>query len=118
MLSRSEKFKFLEERRARIKFSLPMKPGELEAAYERGMLHKHDLENGAYYRGYCRQATVAMWSAEKNCFIYMRQKFELRFPDEINHPEDDNGFDLFIPLEKANPQESEIVRKEDRRQSG
>lgn len=109
MLSRSEKFKHLEERLARIKFSKPMKPGELESAYARGMLRKSDLEDGAYYRGYCRHATVAMWSAEKNCFIYMRQKFERRFPDEINHPEDDNGFDLFVPLEKTTPQERQLV---------
>ncbi len=109
MLSRSEKFKLLEERRVQIKFSRPMKAGELEVAYARGMLHKTDLEDGAYYRGYCRNATVAMWSGARNCFIYMRQKFDLSYPEKIRHPEDDDGFDLFVPLEKVSPQESEII---------
>jgi hypothetical protein len=116
MSSRLEKFKApADEQRARIKFSLPMKEGELQAAYSRGMLRKAELEDGAYYRGYCRNATVAMWSAEKECFIYMRQKFERRYPDEIKHPEDDNEFDLFVPLEKVMPQDSEIIREEEQR---
>lgn len=118
VLSRSEKFKHLEERLARIKFSKPMKPGELESAYTRGMLRKCDLEDGAYYRGYCRNATVALWSTRNDCFIYMRQKFERRFAEDIRHPEDDDGFDLFVPLEKTVPAESEIISEEDQRKSG
>jgi hypothetical protein len=118
MLSRSEKFKHIEERLARIKFSKPMIPGELESAYASGMLRKADLEDGVYYCGYCRHATVAMWSAEKNCFIYMRQKFERRFPDHTRHPEDDDGFDLFVPLGKTTPAENEIIREENQRKSG
>jgi hypothetical protein len=112
MLNRSEKFKYLEERQLRIKFSLPIKQGELDRAYTLGMLPKLDLEDGVYYQGYCRHATVAMWSAEKSCFIYMRQKFGRRYPDEVNHPEDDNGFDLFVPLRKIVPREDEIIYKE------
>jgi hypothetical protein len=118
MLSWSEKFKRLEERLARIKFSKPMKPGELESAYARGMLHKADLEDGAYYRGYCRNATVALWSARNDCFIYMRQKFEHRFAEDIRHPEDDDGFDLFVPLEKTTPAEDEVISEEDQRKLG
>jgi hypothetical protein len=96
----------------KIHFSNPMKPGELEAAYTQGMLHKQDLKDGAYYLGHCRNAVVAMWSASDNCFVYMRKKFSLRYPEKIFHPEDDNGFDLFIPLEKTIPKEDEIVRED------
>ena len=115
MLDKSEKIRFLERLRERITFSKPMKPEELESAFAQGMIRKLDLEDGAYYRGYCRNATVALWSASKSCFTYMRQKFDQRFPETICHPEDDNGFDLFIPLERATPQENEIVQDPQRR---
>jgi len=112
-----EKLNKLAELRARIRFSVPIQPGELEAAYARGMLRKSDLEDGSYYRGYCRNATVAQWSAEQNRFFYMRQKFDRRFCDRAAHPEDDYGFDIFVPLEKVTPKEDEIIFPEKIRKS-
>jgi hypothetical protein len=83
-------------------FSLsnPIKPGELEQAYKDGMIRKSDLKDGKTYLGDCRNASVATWHADKNCFTYQRTKFGSTFPEDIFHPEDDDGFDIFTPFEE------------------
>lgn len=58
---------------------------------------KKDLVDGAYYKGDCRNADVARWNAKVGCFFYTRYKFGSTFTEDINHPEDDDGFDLFWP---------------------
>jgi hypothetical protein len=35
--------------------------------------------------------------------MHWREKFDKVFPEEINHPEDDDGFDLFWPVELLQP---------------
>ena len=64
------------------------------------MIEKKDLEGGEYYLGKCRNAHVALWTGQ--VFIYLRTKFGSTFADaeKIFHPEDDDGYDLFIPLRK------------------
>jgi (p)ppGpp synthase/HD superfamily hydrolase len=75
--------------------------------FEKGILRKNELELNQYYYGKCRNANVAVWNGMN--FVYMRTKFGSKFPEYINHLEDDNGFDLFIPVEKVIPNESEII---------
>jgi hypothetical protein len=73
-----------------------------------GVVPKNKLVDGCYYYGLCRNAEVAQWVAAKHCFVYMRCKFGFRFPEDILHLEDDNGFDLFVPLgvaEEIKPEE-------------
>lgn len=81
-----------------IHFSNPVKPEELEKAYADGMIRKSDLKDRAYYRGTCRNASYAQWFSEYNVFVYMRSKFGSIFPESIFHPEDDDLYDLFIPV--------------------
>ena len=81
-------------------FSKPVKPEELELAYSQGMIRKSDLKNCVSYKGHCRNASVAVWRSDKGVFTYIRSKFGSTFPEDINHPEDDNGFDLFTPYEE------------------
>lgn len=57
---------------------------------------KQDLVHGAYYEGRCRNATVARWNAERECFVHWRTKFGQRFIEEIRHPEDDQHYDVFV----------------------
>jgi hypothetical protein len=83
-----------------FKLSNPIKPEELEDAYTNGMIRKSDLKDGKYYLGHCRNSSIAVWHKDKNCFTYQRSKFGHTFPEDINHPEDDNGFDLFTPYEE------------------
>lgn len=65
-----------------------------------------DLEVGAYYAGRCRNASVARWNGR--VFVYWRHKFGETFAEEINHFEDDNGYDLFKPDAKIDQPEKEI----------
>ena len=61
-----------------------------------GAIPKKDLIAGRTYIGECRNASEAVWNGE--VFIYQRHKFHLVYPEEINHFEDDDGSDLFIPI--------------------
>lgn len=71
---------------------------------------KKDLIDGSYYRGRCRNAVVAQWDAQNGVFWYMRLKFTSVFKEDIHHPEDDDGFDLFYPHELTEPTENEIIK--------
>ena len=63
----------------------------------RKYIEKNQLEHGLYYEGHCRNAGIARWDANRNKFFYWRQKFGEGFFEEINHCQDDNGYDLFYP---------------------
>ena len=67
-----------------------------------GGITKNKLEHLSYYIGICRNSSVAQWNEKENKFLYMRNKMGNYFVDKINHPEDDDGYDLFIPLKKVN----------------
>lgn len=61
-----------------------------------GAIPKSKLETGKTYLGNCRNSEEATWLGDK--FEYTRYKFGTSFKETINHFEDDNGFDLFVPL--------------------
>ena len=63
-----------------------------------GAIPKDKLEVGATYEGTCRNAEEATWNGK--CFDYKRYKFGWWHNDKINHFQDDNGYDLFVPLRK------------------
>jgi hypothetical protein len=63
---------------------------------ERGAIPKEKLIVGKRYYGNCRNANVAVWLGE--VFEYQRYKFGCTFLEKINHFEDDNGYDLFVPI--------------------
>lgn len=67
-------------------------PGLIRA----GAIPKKDLIPGGKYLGSCRNSSEATWDGEK--FIYTRHKFGDTFEDKINHFQDDNGSDVFIPI--------------------
>lgn len=79
---------------------------------EMGMIPKNQLEDRAYYFGICRNSTVAQWIKKpgfngkmvnkqtKPCFFHMREKFGTIYLTTINHPEDEEFFDAFIPIRK------------------
>ena len=64
---------------------------------KRAYIAKADLKVGATYKGHCRNADKAKWDG--TVFKYTRHKFSLEYIEEICHPEDDNGFDVFYPYE-------------------
>jgi hypothetical protein len=81
----------------------------LEAAYRDGMIRKRDLQDGQQYEGIGRGARIGRWSFTRNTFLVSRDNGA--FGKEIipmNHPEDDNGFALFIPLKVHDEQDRKI----------
>lgn len=63
-----------------------------------GAIPKSQLEIGATYIGSCRNSNSAIWKGEY--FEYTRNKWGSSFIEKINHFEDDNGCDLFVPIKK------------------
>lgn len=61
-----------------------------------GGIPKDKLIVGKTYIGDCRNAREAVWDGDK--FTYMRTKFGSTYPETINHFQDDDGYDLFVPL--------------------
>lgn len=63
---------------------------------ESGAIPKNQLKIGGWYTGSCRNSSIAQWIGEE--FIYIRNKFGDYFVESINHFEDDDGYDLFVPF--------------------
>jgi len=64
---------------------------------ELGAIPKDKLIVGHTYLGDCRNAHKAIWK-ENERFEYMRTKFGYTYPEEINHFQDDDGYDVFVPI--------------------
>jgi len=78
----------------------PLSPFVLKTLIRCGAIPKNKLIDGKEYIGNCRNASKATWDAKRNVFVYMRNKFGSVFPEDINHFEDDNGYDLFVPIKE------------------
>ncbi|QPB12223.1 hypothetical protein [Providencia phage PSTCR5] len=61
------------------------------------VIPKSDLVVGGIYKGTSRNSTIAIWKGK--CFSQERNKFGHTYTQDINHPEDFNGFDVFTPYE-------------------
>ena len=61
-----------------------------------GGIPKDKLIVGKTYIGDCRNATEAVWNGKT--FTYMRTKFGTTYPEDINHFQDDDGYDVFVPI--------------------
>lgn len=66
------------------------------ALIEAGAIEKKNLITGKTYLGSCRNSSKATWNGEK--FVYIRYKFGDTYEEEINHFQDDDGYDCFIPI--------------------
>jgi hypothetical protein len=61
-----------------------------------GAIPLHELEIGKTYIGFCRNASEAIWQGDR--FVYQRFKWGTTFPDTINHFQNDDGYDVFVPI--------------------
>lgn len=61
-----------------------------------GAIPKRELVEGETYIGKCGNTDEAIWNGKQ--FAYMRTKFYYTYEERINHFEDDDGSDLFVPL--------------------
>lgn len=91
-------------------FSIMADEIEFTRAYSLGMIRKEHLVVGQYYKGNCRNASVAKWNGSK--FEYMRYKWGSYFKDEVSYPSDEDYFDVFIAWAVVEPSEKEIVKGE------
>lgn len=64
------------------------------------VLDKSELVVGQTYKGMCRNASEAVWLGDK--FEYTRSKFGHSYQETLPHPEDDQGYDVFMPLRSLN----------------
>ena len=64
--------------------------------YEPLPILKKDLVEGVSYSGMCRNADTAVWNGK--VFTCKRYKFGDVFDEDINHFEDDDGYDVFVPF--------------------
>lgn len=60
------------------------------------VISKSELAEGREYQGNCRNSNHAMWNGKR--FEYYRYKFGSWYKEEINHFEDDDGYDVFVPM--------------------
>ena len=67
-----------------------------EELIKHGAIPLDKLEVGKTYIGCCRNACEAVWMGDH--FVYQRYKFGFTFPEKINHFQNDNGYDLFLPI--------------------
>lgn len=68
--------------------------------HSRGMIKLSDIKDGEVYLGSCRNSEIARWSAEDNQFIHWRCKWGSVYEEKINHPENSDGYDVFVPIKK------------------
>lgn len=61
-----------------------------------GGIPKDQLVVGETYIGDCRNANEAVWDGK--IFTYMRTKLGHTYPEAINHFQDDDGYDVFVPI--------------------
>lgn len=65
-----------------------------------GAIPTDKLIKGKTYFGSCRNASEATWDGEK--FTYIRHKFGTSYPETINNFDNDDGYDLFVPIRQIN----------------
>lgn len=60
------------------------------------VIPKSELVKGEIYQGECRNSDSARWDEDK--FLYARTKFGSTYLEAIHHFEDDDGYDVFVPM--------------------
>lgn len=63
---------------------------------QHGAIPLNKLEVHKTYIGFSRNTTEAMWNGEK--FVYPRTKFGYTYDCDINHFQNDDGYDVFVPV--------------------
>jgi uncharacterized protein (DUF433 family) len=72
----------------------------------RPILPRDWLVHGRYYKGRCRNATIARWNADERCFFHWREKLGHIYIETIQYPTDEQEllWDVFdVVQELSNP---------------
>ena len=62
------------------------------------LIERSLLQDGSYYVGLCRNATVARWNAKESRFYHWQLECGSLCVETIRHPEDETRFDVFSPM--------------------
>jgi hypothetical protein len=76
-------------------------------------IDKEELVKGFYYKGHCRNATIARWDGE--AFTHWREKFGYKYLETISCPEDEERYDVFFASEWVDAPDKEIPLTKDGR---
>lgn len=76
----------------------PISKKLIDIAVAGGMIPLADLQHGATYLGVARRTYVGRWDSINKKFYYIREKFSSFFFDKVEHPEAEDGFDVFVPV--------------------
>jgi len=81
----------------------------------RMILPRDELKDGAFYKGRCRNCTIARWNAAENCFYHWRQKFGRIYIETIKYPTDEvePWWDVFDVVEELPNPKFEIPFDDD-----
>jgi hypothetical protein len=81
----------------------------------RPILPKDQLVHGVYYKGRCRNATIARWNGVENCFYHWREKFGRIYIETVKYPTDvvEPWWDVFDVIEELPNPKFEIPFDED-----
>jgi hypothetical protein len=82
---------------------------QLEKAYAAVMLAKAKLEDGCYYKGECRNASMARWCAELQAFVHWTFTMGGWHLDLIHHPDDEKRYDVFLAFERIEPGTADVI---------
>ncbi|MEO8660886.1 MAG: alpha/beta hydrolase [Bryobacteraceae bacterium] len=76
----------------------------------RPILSKAQLTHGRYYKGRCRNATIARWNAAEQLFYHWRKKFDRIYIRTVKYPtdEDEPWWDIFFVVEELPGSKFEI----------
>ena len=66
-----------------------------------------EMETGVYYAGDCRNATHAYWNGLR--FIHLRTKWGDTFLEGIEHPENEQRYDVFLVDRPADHTDPDVV---------
>ena len=61
-----------------------------------GAIPLSQLKENCTYIGFCRNASEAVWNGKK--FVYKRTKYGKTYDEEIKHFQQDDGYDVFVPV--------------------
>jgi len=79
---------------------------------EGAVIPKAQLRHGVYYRGTCRNATIARWNNDEQRFYHWRTEWGQTFIETICHRDDDDQWDVFDAFEEVPDPVQEIPFEE------
>lgn len=89
--------------------STPAKVEQIREAEKQGMIPKEKLVNDRYYLGESEEAEIARWDGERQLFWFLKHRIADVTLESVEHPEDDKGMDVFVPVLEIMPEAADTI---------